>query len=362
MKITFILPTFDLSGGTRVASLHAAMLGDRGHDVELISLPQKKATLRQKLRALKNGNISQLISHGTLSCLDDLDVNHRVLDTHRAITNDDVPDADVIIATWWETAEWVAALAPNKGAKVYFIQDHEIFDNLPVERAKATYKSPLHKIVVSEWLHDLMKGEYGDDNNDLVLNSVDFNKFIYTDRKKSLRTTVGFLYTQAPRKAVDLAIDCLIKAREINPGLRVLSFGSQKPDKRLPLPSWVEFQHQPSQDRIPGIYASCDAWLFTSHTEGFGLPIIEAMACGTPVIGTSAGAAPQYINNQTGVLVESTPEAFVEQIIRFSEMNEEEWLQKSTNARQRVSGYTWHDASLLFENALFNAINKPPLS
>ena len=43
------------------------------------------------------------------------------------MTDVDVPDGDLIIATWWETAEWVNALSPNKGAKVYFIQHHEIF-------------------------------------------------------------------------------------------------------------------------------------------------------------------------------------------------------------------------------------------
>ncbi|MFZ3585099.1 hypothetical protein ACOI1H_23630, partial [Loktanella sp. DJP18] len=36
---------------------------------------------------------------------------------------DDLPDSDVIIATWWETAEWVAALPSIKGRKFYLLQD-----------------------------------------------------------------------------------------------------------------------------------------------------------------------------------------------------------------------------------------------
>ena len=69
----------------------------------------------------------------------------------------DLPDADIVIATWWETAEWVNALSPAKGRKVYFIQHHEVFSYLPVERSRATYRLPLHKIVISRWLKDLME-------------------------------------------------------------------------------------------------------------------------------------------------------------------------------------------------------------
>lgn len=358
MKITFITAPLNFSGGVRVAALHASMLKDRGHDVVVVAPPPRKVTWRQKWRAFKNGGFSQLIHSSVQSRIDDLNLNCQILDTYRPVTDNDVPDADVVVANWWETAEWVSQLSPSKGAKAYFIQDHEVFDYLPVERAKSTYRSPLHKIVVSEWLLKLMETEYGDDNCDLVPNSVDLDLFNGRIRKKNLRPAVGFLYTKTPRKAVNLAIDCIIKARKIIPELRVLCFGAQEPDKTLPLPPWVEFQYKPPQDKIPDIYRSCDAWLFTSRSEGFGLPIIEAMACGTPVIGTSAGAAPQYIDEQTGALVEATSEAFVEQITRFSQMREEEWLSKSTKAHQRVADYTWDDASLLFENALKHAIQK----
>jgi glycosyltransferase involved in cell wall biosynthesis len=43
------------------------------------------------------------------------------------------------------------------------------------------------------------------------------------------------------------------------------------------------------------VYADCDVWLFASFSEGFGLPIIEAMACRCPVVATRAGCAPDVI-------------------------------------------------------------------
>ncbi|MGC8714943.1 MAG: glycosyltransferase [Leptodesmis sp.] len=49
-------------------------------------------------------------------------------------------------------------------------------------------------------------------------------------------------------------------------------------------------------------YSACDAWLFPSRYEAVGLPILEAMACRTPVIGTPAGIAPEMLSDGAGIL------------------------------------------------------------
>lgn len=48
----------------------------------------------------------------------------------------------------------------------------------------------------------------------------------------------------------------------------------------LPLPPGTEYNKEPRQDQLKEFYRKCDAWLFSSSSEGFGLPILEAMACG----------------------------------------------------------------------------------
>jgi len=115
-------------------------------------------------------------------------VEHRVLDRWRPIVDADLPDADVVIATWWETAEWVNALDPRKGAKAYFIQQSRSVPYLPVDRSRATYRLPLRKIVISRWLEQVMRIEYGDNSVDLVPNSVDPDQFFAPFRgKQSIR-------------------------------------------------------------------------------------------------------------------------------------------------------------------------------
>lgn len=53
----------------------------------------------------------------------------------------------------------------------------------------------------------------------------------------------------------------------------------------------------------PAVLAAARVFLFPSTYEGFGLPVLEAMACGTPVIGSNASSIPEVVGN-AGILVE----------------------------------------------------------
>ena len=46
-------------------------------------------------------------------------------------------------------------------------------------------------------------------------------------------------------------------------------------------------------DLLPGLYAGAEAFVLPSHYEGFGLPAVEAMAAGVPVLASDAGALPE---------------------------------------------------------------------
>jgi len=61
---------------------------------------------------------------------------------------------------------------------------------------------------------------------------------------------------------------------------------------------------QPS-DRLPLLFAALDVYVAPQRNEGFGLTPIEAMACGVPVIATTAGAFEEMVlNGETGYIVE----------------------------------------------------------
>lgn len=59
---------------------------------------------------------------------------------------------------------------------------------------------------------------------------------------------------------------------------------------------------------LPGLYANAEVFVLPSLDEGFGLPILEAMACGTPVIAARAGAMPEVATDAALYFNPSKPE------------------------------------------------------
>jgi glycosyltransferase involved in cell wall biosynthesis len=362
LRIAFLLEHADLSGGVRTVAAYARLLKQRGHLVTVVSTPSAPAPLRTRLARLIRDQEWPHVPHYGPSHLDSVDVEHRRLESYRPITNRDLPDADVVIATWWLTAEWVAALSPSKGAKVHFVQGHEVeIAGQPAARVAATWKLPLHRIVCSRWLCELASRRYGDTEASYVPCGVDSTQFSAAPRGKQARPTVGIVYAHDRIKGVDLALAAFELASRRMPDLRLCVFGNTPVSKDLPLPAGATFLLMPEQYLIPTIYARCDAWLWPSRREGFGLPILEAMACRTPVVATPAGAAPELLANGGGVLVPpEDPVSLSAAIERVCSLPEPEWMEMSNRARQVAVTHSWDESVRGFEAALELAIARAP--
>lgn len=60
--------------------------------------------------------------------------------------------------------------------------------------------------------------------------------------------------------------------------------------------------YQRSAEKLARLLASCDAFVHAGDSETYGLIIVEAMACGLPVVASAAGALPELIDDEIGVL------------------------------------------------------------
>jgi glycosyltransferase involved in cell wall biosynthesis len=82
--------------------------------------------------------------------------------------------------------------------------------------------------------------------------------------------------------------------------------------------SRVEFTGVVAEEKLPSLYRGAEALVFPSLYEGFGLPVVEAMACGTPVVTSNTTALPE-VAGDAALLVDPTSTeqiaAAIEQIL-----------------------------------------------
>lgn len=328
MRVTFVVAALDMGGGIRVIAQYAEGLRQRGHDVMIVvPAPRPYGRLQRVRNSLPFHKPRHVKSH-----FDGTGVTVKVLERWRPVRAADVPPADVIIATWWETAEWIADFPEDRGRKFYFVQDYEVWTGHK-ERVEATLRLPMRKITISRWLETLLAEQFGEPSA-VVPNGVDRTLFYSNEREMPDPFTVGFVYANNPRKGTDIAIDAVKLAREAMPELRCIAFGHAEPVESMTLPAFVEYHISPSQDRLRELYGSCSVWLFPSREEGFGLPLLEAMACGTPVIATPAGAASEIISKGGGCLLDGFKATeMMNSLIYYASLDKAEWDLKSEQAR-----------------------------
>jgi glycosyltransferase involved in cell wall biosynthesis len=363
MKVTFVLPEFNLHGGTRIVAGYADRLRRRGHEVVAVAPPPRAPSLSRRVRSWLRGRGWPPGPRRRASHFDGLGIACRTLDRWRPVEDRDLPDADVVVATWWLTAEWVARLSPRKGAKHYLIQMHEAaVEGMPAARVEATWRLPLRKLVVSRWLADLARDHFGVDDVALVPNAVDPDVFHAAPRGKRPEPTVGLLYSLEKHKATDLVLRAVDRVAARVPGTRVVAFGIPPVDDRLPLPAGASYRRSPPQDQLRTIYERCDVWVSGSTFEGFNLPPLEAMACRCPIVSTRNGAMPDLIDDGVnGHLVDvGDLDALADRAARVLELPDDAWRAMSDAAHRTATRYTWDEATDLFEAALRPAVDRQP--
>ncbi len=356
LKINWILPRPGLSGGVKSNRLIAEAMVRRGHTVNLVYANQARPKpdfwrVRKLIRYwLSRYQLKNKQQHHLESSLANL-----ISVPKRVISADDVPDADVSIATWWETAYWVNSWPASKGLKAYFIRHHEIHGGDP-RKVADTYRLPLKKLVIATWLKKLMAETYGDDDAVLVPNGVDWHQFNFRVRDKQSTPTVGLLYGIVKWKGAARAFEAIRQVQKRLPELKVVCFGAHPPDPQENLPMNFEYYFRPDQERIPELYRMTDCWLLPSTLEGFGMPGLEAAACGCPVVSTRCGGPEDYVlHGHNGYLVDvDDTEDMAERIYQVVTMNSERWKAMSRNSAEYVKRFDWDRSAEILEQALLS--------
>ena len=110
--------------------------------------------------------------------------------------------------------------------------------------------------------------------------------------------------------------------------------------ERLDLTPYVHFTGYVPFEDLPTLYNLGELFVFPSLYEGFGLPVVEAMACGTPVITANSSSLGEIAGDAAITVDPSSTEALA-QAIRGLAMDEQQRRDLSQRGRQQSRLFSW---------------------
>ncbi len=177
-----------------------------------------------------------------------------------------------------------------------------------------------------------------------------------TTVRKELGIEGEFLFhnvgTMKPTKNLQRAVEAFGAVREktgrdillVAAAVGEIPPGVHEAIRRLGLESKVRFLQGGSRQQLASLYTTCSAALYVSLYEGFGLPALEALAAGAPLVASRASSVPEVVG-EAALLVdpESVPE-IAEAIERL--LSDEELSRRlREDGPRRAAGYSWDTAA-----------------
>jgi glycosyltransferase involved in cell wall biosynthesis len=196
----------------------------------------------------------------------------------------------------------VSRLVNRRASIVYFVQGDEASSHGRLSEggvlsrsvrwtlARLSYRLPVRIICVSRWL----RGRIGRPDARVVAQGLDLDVFAPSRRRSGGEVVIGTIGSSAAakgygdfRRALELVPDA------VRAGVRVIVAAPAS----VPLPAGVvtERVETSSETGMSAFYNRCDIFVFASRSEGFGLPPLEAMACGCAVVTTDCGGVRDYV-------------------------------------------------------------------
>ena len=122
--------------------------------------------------------------------------------------------------------------------------------------------------------------------------------------------------TQEPRKNIQKLIDSFEKIKEEHPDFSLVLVGKQGWGQGFHSTEGVIWTGYIPKEDLVSVYSGCRVFVYPSLYEGFGLPILEAMACGVPVV-TSNNSSMVEIAKDVAILVDPRNEIQLEKAIKM---------------------------------------------
>jgi glycosyltransferase involved in cell wall biosynthesis len=240
-------------------------------------------------------------------------IDHRFLPAHRPILritsedgNQHVFPGDRSAADCLPEADFIAVydeqLSPRHGLPFLFVQGYQTLFPAVEE---AVFQVPCPKVCIARWLVEvgIQKGVPADELP-FVPYGLKHDKYRLVSPIEERAPLVSMAYHSHPQKASAEGLAALSEVKRRVPEAEALVFSRLAPAHDTA--TWMTVVVNPPQQQIVNeIYNRSRIFLCASRVEGFGLPSIEAMACGAALVTTSNGGSDDYaFHGETALVCE----------------------------------------------------------
>ena len=181
----------------------------------------------------------------------------------------------------------------------------------------------------------------------------------FADKESHPRPFVFILGSRAPHKNIEilfsiadeldaLGLDIVVAGTSSNI-FSALKTGSAPPNVRM-----LGFV---TEDDLAALYRNAMCFTFPSLTEGFGLPALEAMALGCPVVATTAASLPEVCGDAALYADPRSPQAWLEQIKRL-QAQPTLAAELRTRAAKQVQRFSWAEGAQKYFNLIMSLANE----
>lgn len=369
MNITFVLANYPLtpSGGMRVIYEHANQLCERGHCVSLVHPTGVRLNVpsAKRLRVLRSWWRGQLLRRATRHLQvprerpnwQFIDPRVRMIYLKGEPISAYIPDGDVVIATAWETAPYVDNYPTSKGTKFHYVADYERWITADDEARSLmgeAFALKSTKLALSQVSINMIETYNTNSSKYIVPISIDHSMYRIIKpigQRDPMRLSMAYRVPQ--HKGIADGLEALRIVHKSYPDIQADLFGSSQ--MQYSLEPWMNYIYKPSNEDIVRIYNHSSVFVVSSWAEGWGLPGMEAMACGATLCSTDTGGVHEYAIHNRNALISPPhrPDILAQNIINLIA---DQKMRKNLAEQgiKDVQQFTWNRAAELFDQYLLS--------